>query len=99
MPVGCRRGIPRGRLTYVATSPPTQKPTKNQLLSDRLAIYCYAPVYKARTYITEELFYDRKKKQHSGQLIYDDSVKRLWAIRRYDVTVLKSYNNYFCKFS
>jgi hypothetical protein len=25
----------------------------------------------------------RKKKQLSGQLIFDDSVKRLWAIRRY----------------
>ena len=39
-------------------SPPTQKPTKNQLLSDRLAIYCDAPVYKARTYDTEELLMD-----------------------------------------
>jgi hypothetical protein len=30
---------------------------------------------------TEDLFYDRKKKQLSRQLIFDDSVKRLWAIR------------------
>jgi hypothetical protein len=33
-----------------------QKTTKNQLLSDRLVIYCDAPVYKARMYVTEELF-------------------------------------------
>ena len=43
-------------------SPPTQKPTKNQLPSDRLAIYCDAPVYKAHTYVTEELLMDRRKK-------------------------------------
>ena len=39
--------------------------------------------YMPRTYVTEELLMDRKKKQLSGQLIFDDSVKRLWAIRRY----------------
>ena len=54
----------------------------NQLLSDRLAIYCDAPVYKAHTYVTEELFMIEEKKQLSGQLIFDKSVKRLWAIRR-----------------
>ncbi len=41
---------------------PTQKPTKKQLLSDRLAIYCDAPVYKARLYVTEELPMDQRKK-------------------------------------
>jgi hypothetical protein len=34
-------------------------------------------VYEARPYVTEELEMDRKKKQLSGQLIFDDSVKRL----------------------
>jgi hypothetical protein len=48
----------------------------------QLAIYCDAPGYKARTYDTEELVMDRKKKQLSGQLIFDNSVKRIWAIRR-----------------
>jgi hypothetical protein len=42
-------------------------------------------VYKARTYDTEELLID-KKKSACGQLIFDDSVKRLWAIRRYEST-------------
>jgi hypothetical protein len=70
---------------------PTQKPTKNQLLSDQLAIYCDAPVYKAHSYVTEELLMDRRrKKQLSGQLIFDDSVKRLWAIRRYRVGIFRS---------
>jgi hypothetical protein len=59
------------------------KTDKKKLLSDRLAIYCDAPVYKALTYVTEELLMDRRrKKQLSGQFIFDDSVKRLWAIRR-----------------
>jgi len=39
---------------------PLKNRLKNQLLSDRLAIYCDAPVYKAHTYVTEELLMDRK---------------------------------------
>ncbi len=34
-------------------------------------------------YDTEELLMDQEKKQLSGQLIFDDSVKRIWVIRRY----------------
>ena len=48
----------------------------------QLAIYCDAPGYKARAYDTEELLMDRKKKQLSSHILFDDSVKRLWAIRR-----------------
>ena len=50
-------------------------------MSDQLAIYCNAPGYEVHTYDTEGLIYD--KKQLSGQLIFDESVKRLLAIRRY----------------
>jgi len=49
----------------------------------QLAIYCDPPRYKARAFDTEELLMDRKKKQLSEQLIFDDSVKRLWVIRYY----------------
>ena len=70
----------------------TQKPTKNQLLSNRLAIYCDAPVYKACSYVAEELLYDEKK-QPSGQLIFDDSVKILWAIRQYIESLILGITN------
>ena len=40
---------------------PLKKQTKNQPMSDQLAIYCDAPGFKVRTYITEELIYDQEK--------------------------------------
>ncbi len=52
------------------------------VLDLQLAIYCDAPGYKVRTYDTEELADDRKKKQLSGHILFDDSVKSPQAIRR-----------------
>ncbi len=51
------------------------------VLDLQLAIYCDAPGYKVHTYNTEELGDD--KKQLSGHILFDDSVKSPQAIRRY----------------
>jgi hypothetical protein len=60
-------------------------------------IYCDAPVYKAHAYVTAELFYDRKK-QLSRQLIFDKSIKRLWAIRKYELAKDILINNCVTQF-
>jgi hypothetical protein len=49
------------------------------VLDLQLAIYCDAPGYKVRTYNTEELA-DDKKKQISGHILFDDSVKSLFGL-------------------
>ncbi len=51
------------------------------VLDLQLAIYCDAPGYTVRTYNTEELADDRKK-QLSGNILFDDSVNSPQAIRR-----------------
>jgi hypothetical protein len=43
--------------------------------------------YMPRMYVTEVLLYDRIKKQLSGHNIFDESVRRLWAIRRYFLVI------------
>ncbi len=52
------------------------------VLDLQLAIYCDAPGYKVRTYNTEELVDDQKRKQLSGHILFDNSVKSPQAIRR-----------------
>jgi hypothetical protein len=47
----------------------------------QLAIYCNAPGYKVHTYNTEELADD--KKQLSGHILFDNSIKSPQATRRY----------------
>jgi hypothetical protein len=39
---------------------------------------------------------DRKKEQLSGLLNFDDSVKRLWAIRRYHIRTYSHVEIYIC---
>jgi hypothetical protein len=53
------------------------------ILDLQLAIYCDAPGYKVRTHNTEELADDWEKKQLSGHILFDDSLKSPQAIRRY----------------
>ena len=77
-------------------SPPTQKPTKNQPLSDQLAIYCDDPGYKVRSYDTEKLFYDLKENCFPGNLFLTNPSKdSIWAIRRqyiYSLTAMDGHD-------
>ena len=57
------------------------------VLDLQLAIYCDASGYKVRTYVHAELVERPKKKQCSGHILFDRTVKRSVTIRRYIMCV------------